>query len=249
MTVGEKVKGAMPDQLRKSSSSKKATSLSASDPILSLGRKLVAALKADDDDLLSHWMAHHIAELIAECDTADRATGRTAKERCATAILELWSHRASLTGTSKPFQDLAPIIETLRTLDPEGERLFYRRMMPNALGAVTEETTRWLNFAKNCDAIARMLIGIGIDKASEHAGDDASEWADSASKAGLGVDFDIQLSDFLDSRLNEAARVKEHRVQELKGRIEKLETFLVLASTLRSDFKQQLEALDSADPV
>jgi hypothetical protein len=220
-----------------------------SDPILSLGRKLVAALKTDDDDLLSHWMAHHIAELIAECDTAEPVSGSTAKDRCANAIVELWSHRASLPGAARPFQELAPIIETLRALDPEGGRFFYERMMPNVEGVVNEETTRWLNFAKNCDAIARMLIGIGIDKASKHAGDDSSEWVDAASKAGLGLDFDIQLSDFLASRLTDATQVKKLFVQELKGRIEKLATFLALASTLRSDLQQQLEHLESVDPV
>jgi hypothetical protein len=192
-------------------------------------------------------MAHHIAELIAECDTGDAAGSRAAKERCASAILDLWAHRASLTGASKPFQELAPIIETLRSLDPEGEHLFYRRMMPNAGGAANEETTRWLNFAKNCDAIARMLIGIGIDKASEHAADDAWEWADAASKAGLGSDFDIQISDFLDSRLNDAARADERRIRELKGRIEKLESFSAMASALRTDLQKQLENLEGAD--
>jgi len=104
-------------------------------------------------------MAHHIAELIAECDAADPDASKAAKQRCATAILELWSHRASLTGTSKPFQDLAPIIETLRALDPEAEQLFYRRMIPSVEGAVNEETAKWLGFAKNCDVIARILIG------------------------------------------------------------------------------------------
>ena len=191
-------------------------------------------------------MAHHIAELMAECDAADDATSGAAKERCAAAILELWSYRASLTGTSKPFQDLAPIIETLRALDPDGEHLFYRRMIPNAEAAANEETTRWLNFAKNCDAIARMLIGIGIDKASEHAGDSASVWADAASKAGLPSDFDIQISDFLDRRLSDAARANERRVRDLKSRIEKLETFLAVASGLRVDFRKQLVDLESA---
>jgi hypothetical protein len=190
-------------------------------------------------------MAYHIAELIAECETADAATNKVAKERCAAAIMELWSHRASLTGTSKPFQDLAPIIETLRALDPEGEHLFYRRMIPDAEGAASKETMRWLNFAKNCDAIARILIGIGIDKASEHAGDGASSWADAASKAGLASDFDIQISDFLDRRLNEDARVNERRIGDLKGRIEKLEAFSAMASALRSDLQKQIEELSS----
>lgn len=191
-------------------------------------------------------MAHHIAELIAECDAADPDVSRAAKQRCATAILELWSHRASLTGASKPFQDLAPIIETLRALDPEAERLFYRGMIPSAEGAANGETTKWLSFAKNCDAIARVLIGIGIDKASEHAGHAASEWAKSASKAGL-IDFDIQIVGFLEERLNENSRAKERQMQDLRGRIEKIEAFSDMASALRAEFQKKLADLESSD--
>lgn len=190
-------------------------------------------------------MAHHIAELIAACDTADPDASKAAKERCATAVLELWSHRASLTGTSKPFQDLAPIIETLRALDPEGEHLFYRRMIPSAEGAANEETIKWLGFARNCDAIARVLIGIGIDKASEHAGRAASEWAKSASKAGL-VDLDIQIVSFLEERLDENSRAKERKMQDLRGRIEKVEVFFDMASTLRTEFRRELAELESS---
>lgn len=217
-----------------------------SDPILSLGRKLVAALKADDDDLLSQWMAHHIAELIAECETVDPATSNAAKERCATAILELWAHRASLTGASKPFQDLVPIIETLRLLNPEGEHLFYRRMFPSSECSTSEDAMRWLTFSKNCDAIARMLIGIGIDKAAEHAGEAASEWVNVASKAGL-IDFDIQISELLYNRLNERSSVDRRRVEDMKKRIEKLDSFEVMASELRAEFEKIVSDLESSD--
>lgn len=191
-------------------------------------------------------MAHHIAELIADCDTAGPIASKAAKERCATAILELWSHRASLTGTSKPFHNLAPIIETLRALDPEAEQLFYRRMIPSVEGTANEETTKWLSFAKDCDAIARVLIGIGIDKASEHAGHAASEWANSASQAGL-VDFDIQIVGFLQERLSENERANRRRVEDLKNRIEKLDAFSAMASALRADFQKMLADLDRPD--
>lgn len=192
-------------------------------------------------------MAHHIAELIAECDTVDPAASQPAKERCAAAILELWKHRASLTGASKPFQDLVPIIETLRSLDPEAEHFFYRRMIPNEAGGANDETMRWLTFARNCDVIARMLIGIGIDKASVHAGDAASDWAGAASKAGFAADFDVQISDFLDERLNKGARAYERRIQDLKSRLQKLELFSAAASALRTDLQRQIEELEASD--
>jgi len=191
-------------------------------------------------------MAHHIAELIAECDGGGAAKSKAVKERCAAAILDLWAHRASLTGASRPFQDLAPIIETLRALDPEAEHLFYRRLFPNCDISASEETAKWLNFAKNCDAIARMLINIGVDRAAEHASDVASGWAEAASQAGLASDLDIQISDLLDGRLSEEARDSERRVLDLEGRIKKLDAFSDLASELRADLKRQLTALEEA---
>jgi hypothetical protein len=61
----------------------------------------------------------------------------------------------------------------------------------------------------------------------------------------LASDFDIQISDFLDRRLNEDARVNERRIGDLKGRIEKLEAFSAMASALRSDLQKQIEELSS----
>jgi hypothetical protein len=57
--------------------------------------------------------------------------------------------------------------------------------------------------------------------------------------------IDIQISDFLDRRLNEDARVNERRIGDLKGRIEKLEAFSAMASALRSDLQKQIEELSS----
>ena len=119
-------------------------------------------------------------------------------------------------------------------------------MIPSPEGAANEETTKWLSFAENCDAIARMLIGIGIDKASEHAGHAASEWANLASKAGL-VDFDVQIIGFLEERLNENSRAKERQMQDLRARIEKVEAFSDMASALRAEFQKKLADLESSD--
>lgn len=192
-------------------------------------------------------MAHHISELITEDNTADATAKKTTRERCAAAILELWAHRASLPGTSNPFLDLAPVIETLRALDPEAEHFFYRRMIQKAEGAASEGTTKWLNFAKDCDVIARMLIGIGIDEAYKSAGDSASRWADAASQAGLASDFDIEISDLLGTRLSDSIRTNEHRIRKLKVGIEKLEAFRAMASALCTDLQKQLEDLETVD--
>ena len=105
---------------------------------------------------------------------------------------------------------------------------------------------RWLTFSKNCDAIARMLIGIGIDKAAEHGGEAASEWADIASKAGL-IDFDVQIREFLDQRLTESSWGNRRRVKDLKNCIEKLDSFQAMASELRAEFEKMVDDLESSD--
>lgn len=65
-------------------------------------------------------MAHHIAELIqsaaAETDSAER---RRKEREAAGAISRLWSHRAKYENRINPLWELRPILQVLRTLDPQ----------------------------------------------------------------------------------------------------------------------------------
>lgn len=59
--------------------------------LLRMGQDIVDGMEsAEDGDVLSQWMAHHLADLI------DRAgDDAVAREECVALILDLWRHRAS----------------------------------------------------------------------------------------------------------------------------------------------------------
>ncbi|MFE7184267.1 hypothetical protein [Streptomyces erythrochromogenes] len=66
---------------------------------MKLGEKILHELDAGTGDMLTRWIAHHIADLITRADharmagTAEEAT-HTA-EQCRRAILDLWAHRTA----------------------------------------------------------------------------------------------------------------------------------------------------------
>src|SRR5436190_24365351 len=76
-----------------------------SDAVLALGKKLVAELELDEPaDTLSRWMAHYVAELMQAAEATDAEQRQEIKDRCYTAILELWQHRSELPGGKRPFR-------------------------------------------------------------------------------------------------------------------------------------------------
>jgi hypothetical protein len=105
---------------QKSSSLRATEQLKASKDVLALGRLLVQELRLDPGvDTLGRWMAHHIAELIRNAEEAPRGKARQACEaQAADAVIKLWQHRSSFENRINPLGDLKPIIQVLRTLDP-----------------------------------------------------------------------------------------------------------------------------------
>lgn len=79
--------------------------------VLDLGRALVEELSLDPGvDTLSRWMAHYIAELIEDTNTA-KVEDRPAKlVKCADAILDLWERRHQLPNGKRPFEDWEPVL-------------------------------------------------------------------------------------------------------------------------------------------
>ena len=96
--------------------------------VLDLGRALVEELGLDPGvDTLSRWMAHYIAELIEDAETA-KVENRPAKlAKCADAIIGLWERRHRLPNGKRPFEDLEPILRALESLDPADDTPRYFR--------------------------------------------------------------------------------------------------------------------------
>ena len=99
------------------------------DAVLQLGKKIVDEMGIQRSvDTLGRWMAHYLAELIVEADSAQGQTKVDAQKRCREAILELWQHRYELPDGLRPFKVLRQLRKRLRRLI---SRLSFRGTSPN----------------------------------------------------------------------------------------------------------------------
>ena len=134
---------------------------SRSKALLELGKKLVDELGLDRGvDTLGRWMAHYIAELILDVEDATPEDKASKQQCCASAILELWQHRAELPNGTRPFEDIEPILRALERLDPLNETPRYFQQ-PREIAADAEadaEVREWLEMADSIDSTARELI-------------------------------------------------------------------------------------------
>jgi hypothetical protein len=102
----------------RSSISQKRVSSATLPETLDLGRLITQQLGENRPDVLSRWMAHHVAELIGDAEKQpDSPAGRAIRAKLAEAILQLWEHRLSVESHLNPFGDLKSVAHTLRTLN------------------------------------------------------------------------------------------------------------------------------------
>lgn len=217
----------------------------APDAVIELGKKLVAELGLEGSvDTLGRWMAHYVAELIADVETAN-PVGRAAKEdRCAAAILELWSHRHEVPNGRGHFEP-EPVLRAIANLDPDapGYRHFagLRQSADDDDGAVRE----WLRLADNIDATARMLIVECLVAAAAAANDRSREWISMAEAARIEDDAPMVALRFVNEQADLLHRVdpKEADREQLERRLGRLNAFMKLAKMLHKRLTMQLGAI------
>src|SRR2546425_816694 len=122
---------------------------SRSDAVLKLGKKIVDEFGLDQSvDTLGRWMAHYIAELIHDVETADANDKPAKSAKCSAAILDLWRHRNNYRNGERPLEDFEPVLRTLESLDPTDHRpRYFREIFSQAETEPDTETRRWLKAA------------------------------------------------------------------------------------------------------
>ncbi|PHN51614.1 hypothetical protein [Pseudomonas syringae] len=86
---------------------------------MALGKKLVTEQGFDGSvDTLGRWMAHHIAELIQEAESANDDARPVKMAHVREAVLALWSHRHVIPNGRSPFAGMEPIFDALEMLRP-----------------------------------------------------------------------------------------------------------------------------------
>lgn len=90
--------------------------------ILALGQVIVRQLElASRGAVLERWLAHHLAEVMAEADQAVGAAKAVAEARAVDLILKLWTHRRSLPEPVDPLGGYRNAIAILDRLVPEAD--------------------------------------------------------------------------------------------------------------------------------
>ena len=116
--------------LTESSSSEDQEHLKLPSEVLRLGALIVRELNIDKgNDTLGRWMAHHLAELIAEAEDTEGDDRIEIRGRVLDLILRIWSHRRSFPQRKYPLSDLEDLVSLLWRLRPEASP--FRRLGSN----------------------------------------------------------------------------------------------------------------------
>ncbi|WP_313005307.1 AVAST type 3 anti-phage proein Avs3b [Pseudomonas sp.] len=223
-----------------------------SEAITALGKKLVTEQGLDGSvDTLGRWMAHHIAELIAEAESTN-GEGRTAKmANVREAVLALWAHRHVLPFGRSPFAGMEPIFNALESLDPDTPhfRYFSPSFAPGVGDKESEEVQRYVEMAKAIDRASKVIVNFCIAEAAQKALDSSKEWVRLAGEAEADEGFDITLIRIIADRsdLIKAPNPIADRRRILVDRKQKIEALVVGAGDLLNSINLQLEELPPDD--
>jgi hypothetical protein len=216
-------------------------SLDRSKAVIDLGKRLVIELKLGDD-MLAQWMAHLIAERMDAAEHASSELRDSAQNACREAILTLWKHRNNLPSHIRPFKELDPVIQTLASLDVNsGSRFRYISHSPVAeeLDGVAVNQKPFLDTALNLDYSARVLIQYLLSAASKDAAEKASSWLDLTINAEADAVLELRVVEFVSDGVT-SPDGEEIARDALLDKIQKLEAFSQLATTVISELRSQL---------
>jgi len=197
--------------------------------VIALGRRLVDALASEGhDDVLSKWMAHHIASLMIDAERAAPGPQRAEAERaCMEGVLRLWAHRSVLPNGSRPFENAESALSTLNKLDPTAAGNFYFRIRERHDEPDPVEGAKWLRSAEGVDLAARALIRfcLGQAMAKDQAG--LAEWVELTKSLDAPSQWDVLLVSSLvevgkESEPAELARRNEAKARDLSKKVASL---------------------------
>lgn len=220
------------------------------DAILQLGKKLVDEFELDTStDTLGRWMAHYIAELIHDAETAVSEERIEKRSRCAKAILEFWKHRREFPNGKRPFEDVEPILRALESLDPQCDTPRYFASLRTGASEVDQnpETKRWLELIDGIDYSAKVMIRFCLVQAAQNGLDKSKEWVSLTENLGEEDSIDLSvvrtISD--ENDLLNTPTLKEFSRKEIENRIKRLDGFIGFASTLLTELRQKLSKSDN----
>ncbi|MBW4709855.1 hypothetical protein KX928_18890 [Roseobacter sp. YSTF-M11] len=217
--------------------------------IIELGKRIVQELELDQScDTLGRWMAHHLAQLIAEAEQETEDDASAAQQECRTAIFELWEHILSAPTATRPFRDLEPIVETIRALDPDERVYFYQTRAQEVADSsgLPQSAKEWLKLSRGIDYSARLLIQMCFDRVANETSGKLKEWIELASDAGAHDLPIVRVIHQLEDQRASSERSVEEEREKLRERLERLNSMVRLSELLARDIQHQLDELNGS---
>ncbi len=214
-----------------------------------LGRLLVRQLgSAGIHNTLAGWMSHYIAELMQAAEAAEGDDRSAKMTQCSQVILDLWAKANILPDGIRPFQGLDPILRALESLDPGDDTPRYLRpaRRPYKADEESDASRQWLEFVEGLDYSARILIRYCLARASEGALDTTKEWVAAAKLATEDDPPVLPVITFLSDETKIIEDPSAEQKQDLEDRLRRLEAFSLIATTIASSIRAELEEIDGA---
>ncbi len=198
--------------------------------------------------MLSHWMAHHIAELINNVRELRGENQRKAKKECREAILALWKHRGDFPESKRPYGEVEPIIRAIASLDPEREvGRHFRYPRQTTRGDAKPEIEKWLDAAEAVDLSAKVIIRDFLKEATKGNSKTLGSWLEASEKAGVEPEAPERILRFI-FEVGERGGTPEAETilkESLEKKLARLETFAKCAEEISEGIKKQLSDLES----
>jgi hypothetical protein len=210
--------------------------LERSEALLAMGKRLVQALRSEED-LFSDWMAHLIAERMIAVEASAGAERHAAEQACAQEILRLWQHRYNAPDGVNPLANLVPLARTMESLKPGERRFRYAtRVFGLVSGGEKEGRNGWLEFAMHADRAARDVIRFALSQAAEEVIEDVDfkNALNEAIGAQLDVTPEVRLIELIDRGRTEQDAVKVHD-ETVRAQAARLEVFAKMVSQVAAD--------------
>lgn len=209
-----------------------------SEPVLDLGRRLVALLDREGrTDPLQRWMAHHVAALLTAAEVTEASEND--RTRCREAVLALWAYRHELPEESRPFRNLAAVVRTLERLDLSHKVNFY-------LPPETPPANDPLRAALAIDKAARESLFLCLQDALAALPEDDKALVEAATAVDLkGPEFPFV--DIILSAEREPAETRARR-RTLQGQLEAARTLKREADRLSRRIRAELAELGPRPP-
>ena len=224
--------------------------------IITLGKALIEELSLEPGvDTLSKWMAHYVAEQIVATENVSEEAKSEAERQCFETVLKMWQHRSTMPSRQRPFEKFEPIFRALDRLDPENDNSFYFQLpysssteSADAPESIAANVQNWIDIALAVDRAARVLIDVAFHQAARSAADEKTRtWLKNAAGLPDGEDRSVVirlLSSYQDDDSKEGFE-RSQRQQEgtLRSKIDKLDVFSKIATSLRATLTADLERI------